>query len=156
MTKKTNRTAAKKRAPFPAARAQGHWIVKPEPTAYSWETFVRDGGTAWTGVRNPQARANLRAMRIGDPVFFYHSVIGKEVVGLAKVTREAYPDKDAREWAVVDLAPVRPLGKPVTLAQIKEDPALQEMALVRQARLSVIPLTRKQFARIIALGEPRL
>ena len=94
-------------------------------------------------------------MRVGDAVLFYHSVIGKEVVGLAKVTREAYPDKDAPAWAVVDLAPVHPMAKPVTLAQIKRDPALKEVALVRQARLSVMPLTRKQFARIIALSEQR-
>jgi predicted RNA-binding protein with PUA-like domain len=135
--------------------ARGHWIVKQEPTAYSWETFVRDGGTAWTGVRNPQARAILRAMRIGDPVFFYHSVIGKEVVGIAKVTREAYPDPDAPDWAVVDLAPVRRLKKPVTLAQIKEDSPLKEIPLVRQSRLSVVPLTPEQFERILAISERR-
>ncbi|HEX5177647.1 MAG TPA: EVE domain-containing protein, partial [Chthoniobacteraceae bacterium] len=126
-----------------------------EPTAYSWETFLREGGTAWTGVRNPQARANLRAMRAGDRVFFYHSVIGKEVVGIAKVTREAYPDPNAPDWVAVDLAPLRHLKKPVTLAQIKEDPRLKEIPLVRQSRLSVVPLTPDQFERIVAISECR-
>jgi len=134
-------------------RTRRYWMVKQEPSAYSWETFVRDGGTAWTGVRNPQARLNLRAMREGDRVFFYHSVLGKEVVGIAKVVREAYPDPAAPDWAAVDLAPVRPLKKAVTLAQIKGNPQLKEIPLVRQSRLSVIPLSVDEFERILAMSQ---
>ncbi len=130
------------------------WLVKQEPTAYSWDDFVRDGGTAWTGVRNFQARNNLNAMRKGDRVFFYHSVVGKEIVGVATVTREAYPDPTAESgsWVCVDLKPEKPLPTPVTLETIKEDSALDEIALIRQSRLSVMPLTKKEAARILKLG----
>ena len=132
-----------------------HWMVKQEPTAYSWDTFVKDGRTAWTGVRNFQARIHLRAMRAGDAVLFYHSVVGKEVVGVAIVVRTAYPDPTATEgeWVCVDLAPVRALAAPVTLAQIKATPALKGVALLRQSRLSVMPLTGAEFATILALGR---
>jgi predicted RNA-binding protein with PUA-like domain len=131
-----------------------YWLVKSEPEAYSWEKFVKDGGTAWTGVRNFAARLNLRAMKPGDLVCFYHSVTGKEVVGLAKVTKEAYPDATAKEgdWSCVDLAPVKALVKPVTLEAIKADKTLAGIPLVRQSRLSVSPLTKAQFARVLALG----
>ncbi|MFM8469324.1 MAG: EVE domain-containing protein [Limisphaerales bacterium] len=131
-----------------------HWLVKSEPEAYSWDKFVKDGGTAWTGVRNFTARLNLRAMKRGDLVCFYHSVTGKEVVGLAKVTREAYPDATAKEgdWSCVDLAPVKPLAKPVSLEAIKADKLLANIPLVRQSRLSVSALTPEQFARVLALG----
>jgi predicted RNA-binding protein with PUA-like domain len=134
---------------------KNYWMVKTEPTAYSWDQFVTDGGTAWTGVRNFQARINLRAMRKGDEVFFYHSVIGKEVVGIAKVGREAYPDPTADEegWVCVDLAPAKPLKSPVTLEQIKADPVLKEIKLVRQSRLSVIPLNAGEFERILELAK---
>ncbi|HEX8310430.1 MAG TPA: EVE domain-containing protein [Chthoniobacteraceae bacterium] len=136
-----------------------HWLVKTEPSAYSWEQFVLDGRTAWTGVRNFQARQNLRDMRKGDAVLFYHSVVGKEVVGLAKVAAEAYPDKTAEEgeWDCVDLVPVRPLKTPVTLQTIKAHPQLREIALVRQSRLSVVPLTAGEFEEIVTLskGSPR-
>ena len=130
------------------------WLVKSEPEAYSWDKFVKDGGTAWTGVRNFTARLNLRAMKRGDLVCFYHSVTGKEVVGLAKVTKEAYSDPTAKEgdWSCVDLAPVKPLARPVSLDAIKADPALAGIPLVRQSRLSVSPLTKEQFARVLALG----
>lgn len=130
------------------------WLVKQEPNAYSWDDFVRDGGTAWTGVRNFQARNNLNAMRKGDRVFFYHSVVGKEIVGVATVTREAYPDPTAESgaWACVDLKPEKPLPKPVTLETIKGDAALDEIALIRQSRLSVMPLTKKEASRILKLG----
>lgn len=130
------------------------WLVKSEPEAYSWDKFVKDGGTAWTGVRNFTARLNLRAMKRGDLVCFYHSVTGKEVVGLAKVTKEAYSDPTAKEgdWSCVDLAPVKPLARPVPLDAIKADPALAGIPLVRQSRLSVSPLTKEQFARVLALG----
>ena len=131
-----------------------HWLVKQEPTAYSWDQFVKDGGTAWTGVRNFQARNHLRAMRRGDEVLFYHSVTGKAVVGVAKVCKEAYPDPTAEEgdWSCVDLKPVRALKMPVTLDLIKVDPNLSEIALIRQSRLSVMPLTDAEFTRIAKLG----
>lgn len=136
-------------------KAQNYWMVKQEPTAYSWDQFVKDGGTAWTGVRNFQARINLKAMRKGDEVFFYHSVVGKEVVGVARVAREAYPDPTAEEegWVCVDLVPAKPLKSPVTLAQIKADPALKEVKLLRQSRLSVMPLTTGERERILRLAD---
>lgn len=138
----------------PASRPQ-HWLVKSEPEAYAWATFVREGRTAWTGVRNFQARANLRAMRRGDHVAFYHSVTDKQVVGVARVEREAYPDPTAEEgdWSCVDLVPDEPLAHPVTLEAIKADPVLAAMPLVRQSRLSVSPLTAEQYARLLALGR---
>lgn len=134
-----------------------YWLVKSEPEAYSWDKFVADGGTAWTGVRNFAARLNLRAMQRGDLVCFYHSVTGKEVVGLAKVTREAYPDATATDgdWSCVDLAPVKPLAKPVSLEVIKSDPVLKDIPLVRQSRLSVSALTKEQFARVLTLGQTK-
>ncbi len=114
-----------------------HWLVKQEPDAYAWEQFVRDGRTAWTGVRNFQARNNLRAMKEGDEVFYYHSVTGKSVVGLARVSKEAYPDPSAEEgdWSCVDLVPVRACRTPVALDAIKKEPALDAIALLRQSRL---------------------
>ena len=131
-----------------------HWLVKQEPEAYAWEQFVRDKGTAWTGVRNFQARNNLRALRKGDEVFYYHSVTGKAVVGLARVAGEAYADPTAKEgeWSCVDLVPVKALPKPVTLEQIKTDPALREIALLRQSRLSVMPLTVAEAKKLHQLG----
>lgn len=132
-----------------------HWLVKSEPEAYAWPTFVREGRTAWTGVRNFQARANLRAMRRGDLVAFYHSVTDKQVVGVARVEREAYPDPTAEEgdWSCVDLVPAEALAAPVPLEAIKADPVLAAMPLVRQSRLSVSPLTPEQYARLVALGR---
>ncbi|MGO8764918.1 MAG: EVE domain-containing protein [Limisphaerales bacterium] len=131
-----------------------YWLVKSEPEAYSWSQLVADERIAWTGVRNFAARNNLRAMKKGDLVFFYHSVEEKSVVGLARVERESYPDPTAKEgdWAAVDLAPVQALAKPVTLTQIKADPTLKEMALVRLGRLSVSPVTAGQFSRLLALS----
>ena len=135
-----------------------YWLVKQEPEAYSWATFLKDGQTAWTGVRNFQARNNLRAMRKGDLVFFYHSVSEKQVVGIAKVHRESYPDPTATEgdWSSVDLVPVKPLKKPVTLDAIKADKTLKDMLLVRQSRLSVTPLNEQQFKRILAMAETKV
>lgn len=135
-----------------------YWLVKSEPAAYSWATFVKDRSAAWTGVRNFAARLHLRAMRCGDLVCFYHSVTGKEVVGLAKVTKEAYPDATAKEgdWSCVDLAPVKPLRTSVPLDAIKSDPTLVNIALVRQSRLSVSPLTKEQFTSILALGGTKV
>ena len=131
-----------------------HWMVKQEPTAYSWDQFAADGRAAWTGVRNFQARNNLRAMKKGDCVLFYHSVVGKEVVGIAKVAREAYPDPTADEpgWDCVDLAPVKALKNPVTLDAIKAAPALKNVPLLKQSRLSVMPLTAADYAAIVKLG----
>lgn len=131
-----------------------HWLVKQEPTAYSWEQFVKDGVTAWTGVRNFQARNHLRAMKRGDLVLFYHSVVGKAVVGVAKVSREAYADPTAEEgdWACVDMVPVKALKAPVSLEQIKAEPALSEIGLLRQSRLSVMPLSAGEFDVIAKLG----
>ncbi|HJX98085.1 MAG TPA: EVE domain-containing protein [Chthoniobacterales bacterium] len=130
------------------------WLVKQEPSDYSWSDFVADGGTSWTGVRNFSARNSLRRMSKGDQVLFYHSGEGKEVVGIAKVMRTAYRDATAKEgdWSAVDLAPVKPLPRPVTLAEIKSKPALKHIALVRQSRLSVMPLGAKEFERIVRLG----
>jgi predicted RNA-binding protein with PUA-like domain len=130
------------------------WMVKSEPEAYAWPTFVKEGRTAWTGVRNFQARNNLRAMREGAAVLFYHSVSEKALVGVARVCRTAYPDPTASEgnWDCVDLTPVCPLPEPVTLASIKAHPELQELALLRQSRLSVIPVTRPQFDLLLRLG----
>ncbi len=133
------------------------WLVKQEPSAYSWANFVADGKTAWTGVRNYTARNNLRAMRKGDAVLFYHSVVGKEIVGMAKVVREAYPDSTAKEgdWSAVDLAPEKALPRPITLDEIKRNPKLKEMALLRLSRLSVQPVTSAQFDEIVRIGESR-
>ena len=129
-----------------------YWIVKSEPAAYSWADFIADGRTAWTGVRNFQARNNLKAMRKGDRAFFYHSVTGKAVVGIAQVDREAYPDPTDLEWSCVDLVPVKALVTPVTLEQIKTDPALAGIALVKQSRLSVIPLAAPAYKKILKLS----
>lgn len=131
-----------------------HWLVKQEPEAYAWEQFVRDRGTAWTGVRNFQARNNLRAMKKGDEVFYYHSVTGKCVAGTARVAREAYPDPTAEEgdWSCVDLVPVKACRTPVTLDVIKAAPALRDIALLRQSRLSVMPLTAAEAKTLRQLG----
>src|SRR3984893_13146039 len=122
------------------------WLVKSEPSAYSWTNFVTDGKTSWTGVRNYTARNNLRAMRKGDAVLFYHRVSEKAVVGIARVIREAYSDPTATEgdWSAVDLAPEKALPRPVTLDEIKRNPRLKEIALLRLSRLSVQPLTNAE------------
>ena len=131
-----------------------YWMVKQEPTAYAWSDFVKDGRAEWTGVRNFQARNNLRAMRQGDLVLYYHSVVGKEVVGIAKVARTAYPDPTATEgdWSCVELVPVKALAHPVSLETIKAAPQLADLPLLRQSRLSVLPLSTAQYAEIVRLG----
>lgn len=131
-----------------------HWLVKQEPDAYSWGQFVRDKGTSWTGVRNFQARNNLRAMKKGDEVFYYHSVTGKSVVGTARVVREAYGDPTAEDgdWSCVDLIPRQAFPTPVTLEEIKANPALRDIALLRQSRLSVMPLTSAEAEVLCKLG----
>ena len=134
-----------------------YWLAKSEPGTYAWATLVRDGKTAWTGVRNFAARNNLRAMTVGDLVFFYHSGEEKSVVGIARAAKAAYPDPTADEgdWSAVDLAPVKSLARPVTLAAIKADRILREMKLVKQPRLSVIPVTSEQFARLLELAKTK-
>lgn len=132
-----------------------HWLVKSEPFKYSWEKFNQEGRTFWDGVRNYQARNNLKAMKEGDLVLFYHSNEGMAVVGIARVVREFYqdPTTDDINWVVVDLVPVETLKNPVTLAQIKADDRLKDISLVRQGRLSVMPLKAEEFDRIIELGS---
>ncbi len=132
-----------------------YWLVKSEPFKYSWEKFNQDGRTFWDGVRNYQARNNLRDMKEGDLVLFYHSNEGKEVVGIAKVVRESYQDPTTTDpnWLVVELSPVETLKTPVTLATIKADERLKDIGLVRQGRLSVIGLKREEFDRIVELGS---
>jgi len=140
-----------------AGMAKNYWLVKQEPEAYSWTTLVAEGRTAWTGVRNFQARNNLRAMKKGDLVFFYHSVSEKQAVGVAKVEKEAYPDPTAKEgdWVCVDLVPAKGLKKPVGLQAIKADKVLKDMLLIRNSRLSVLPLTEPQSKRMLELAETR-
>lgn len=132
-----------------------YWLVKSEPFKFSWDTFVSKGGDMWDGVRNYAARNNMMAMKEGDLVFFYHSNEGLEIVGLAKVSKEHYPDPTIEDprWAVVDLVPVKKLNQPVSLAQIKADPVLQEMAIVRQSRLSVSPVRPTEFDRVMDLAN---
>ncbi|GAB3901632.1 EVE domain-containing protein [Larkinella knui] len=133
-----------------------YWLVKSEPDAYSWDDFVKQGKAVWDGVRNYQARNNLAAMRLNDQVLFYHSVAGKQVVGLARVSRESYPDPTIPEdprWVVVELEPVAALPKPVTLQQIKTEPLLQNIPLIRHSRLSVVPISTNEFECILALGH---
>ncbi|HET7625243.1 MAG TPA: EVE domain-containing protein [Verrucomicrobiae bacterium] len=135
-----------------------YWIVKQEPEAYSWDAFVKDGKTAWTGVRNFQARNNLRAMKKGDRVFYYHSVSEKQIVGIARVAKTAYADPTATEgdWVCVDLVPVKALKIPVTLETIKSDGALKNILLVRQSRLSVVPITEAPAGKILALAQTKI
>ncbi|MCX6891469.1 MAG: EVE domain-containing protein [Verrucomicrobiota bacterium] len=132
-----------------------YWLVKQEPEAYSWATFAQEGRTAWTGVRNFQARNNLRQMKKGDLVLFYHSVSEKQVVGLARVAREAYPDPTATEgdWSCVDLVPAKALNQPVGLDAIKADAKLKDLPLLKQSRLSVMPLAQPAFERLLELGR---
>lgn len=131
-----------------------YWLVKQEPSAYSWADFVGDGKTSWIGVRNYTARNNLRAMQKGDEVLYYHSVTDKSVMGLGEVLRTAYPDATAEEgdWSAVDLAPKKALKRPVTLEQIKQNKALAKMVLLRLSRLSVQPVTADEFREIVRLG----
>ena len=130
-----------------------YWMVKQEPTAYSWDDFVKDGKTDWTGVRNFKARNFLKEMKQGDKVYFYHSVVGKEVVGIAKVTKEAFPDPTDTAWHAVELTPEKPLKKPVTLEAIRTNKALANIYLVRQPRFSVMPLTKDEFEEILSMSK---
>ncbi len=131
-----------------------HWLVKSEPSAYSWADLIREKQTAWTGVRNFQARNNLRAMKKGDLVLFYQSVTDPSVRGITKVVKEAYPDPTAKEgdWSCVDLAAMKPLPSPVTLQEIKGEKPLAEISLIKQSRLSVMPIAPREYERIIEMG----
>jgi predicted RNA-binding protein with PUA-like domain len=132
-----------------------HWLVKSEPIKYSWEKFNKEGRTFWDGVRNYQARNNLKEMKAGDLVLYYHSNEGKAVVGIAKVVKEFYqdPTTDDKNWVVVDLEPVQALKNPVTLEQVKADDRLKDVGLIRQGRLSVMGLKREEFDRIVEMGS---
>lgn len=134
------------------------YLVKSEPTVYPFEQLVAEKKTAWTGVRNFEARNNLRAMKKGDTLLYYHSNVGKEIVGVAKVTRTAYADPTAEEgdWSAVDVAPVKRLTKPVSLATVKAHPLLSKMALVKKSRISVVPVTDAELAAILKLAETKL
>lgn len=132
-----------------------YFLVKSEPFKYSWEQFNKDGRTFWDGVRNYQARNNIKLMKEGDLVLFYHSNEGKQVVGIAKVVREFYqdPTTDNENWVVVDLVPVEMLNKPVTLEQVKAEESLKDISLVRQGRLSVMQLKPEEFDKILEMGS---
>jgi len=130
-----------------------HWLMKSEPESYGWADLIRDGATEWDGVRNPTARLNLKAMKPGDTVFFYHSMSDKAVVGIMKVTRAAEPDPKAPEWVRVRVEPVKPLERPVTLAEIKAEPSLAKMELIRQSRLSVAPVRDEEWAKILEMAQ---
>src|SRR5258706_15099964 len=154
MTKKKapkKKSSAKKSA---ATKTSGLWLAKSEPETYSWDNFVREGRTDWTGVRNFQARNNLRQMKAGDRVLFYPSGTGKCVVGIAEVAKSAYPDPtaDDPEWVAVDLKPVKPLNEVVPLASIRYNAKLGNLPLIRQSQLSVMPLTKEEFETILFMS----
>ena len=132
-----------------------YWLVKSEPNKYSWEQFNKDGLAVWDGVRNFAARNNLRDMRVGDLVFFYHSNEGKDIVGVARVVKESYqdPTTDDTNWLVVEIAPVEALKKSVTLAEIKAEPSLKDIQLVRLGRLSVSSVKAAEFDKILEMGN---
>jgi predicted RNA-binding protein with PUA-like domain len=132
-----------------------YWLVKSEPETYSWADLVRDGKTDWTGVRNFAARNHLKAMSVGDRALFYHSGEQKAIVGISEITRTAFPDKTADEegWVAVELKAVEALARPVTLAEVKKEPALAQMALIRLSRLSVQPVTRAEFEKILKMAK---
>jgi predicted RNA-binding protein with PUA-like domain len=135
-----------------------HFLIKSEPFKYSFDKLVKDGRTTWDGVRNFEARNHLRSMKVGDLCLFYHSNEGKAVVGIAKVLREAFPDPTAKDgdWSVVDVGPVMPLAVPVTLETMRETPGLEEIKVVTRPRLSVMPVTAKEFATVLRLGKTKL
>jgi len=129
-----------------------HWLMKSEPESYSWGDLVRDGGTEWDGVRNNAARLHLRAMKPGDEAFFYHSMSDKAVVGIMRITREAQPDPKDANWVSVRVEPAKPLARPVTLAEIKAEPRLAKMELIRQSRLSVAPVRDDEWEVVLELS----
>jgi predicted RNA-binding protein with PUA-like domain len=151
----TKKKTAKGKSDRRTRPASGLWMVKQEPESYSWDDFVRDGRTDWTGVRNFQARNNLKQMKLADRVLFYHSGTGKCVVGIAEVAKAAYADPTAADpqWVAVDIKPFKPLKEPVPLAAIRYNPKLQNLPLIRQSQLSVMPLTKEEFDTIVAMGS---
>lgn len=132
-----------------------HWLMKSEPESYSWDNLASDGATEWDGVRNNAARLHLKAMKPGDEAFFYHSMSDKAVVGIMKITRGAEPDPKAPDWVRVRVEPVRKLERPVTLADIKAEPALSKMELIRQSRLSVAPVRDEEWKKVISMGSAK-
>ena len=130
-----------------------HWLMKSEPESYSWSDLVRDSGTEWDGVRNNAARLHLKAMKVGDTAFFYHSMSDKAVVGIMRIAREAGPDPKDADWVSVRVEPVEPLARPVTLAEFKAEPKLAKMELIRQSRLSVAPVRDDEWATILAMAN---
>ena len=130
-----------------------YWLMKSEPASYGWDDLVRDGGTEWDGVRNNAARLHLKAMKTGDQAFLYHSMSDKAVVGVMRITREAQPDPKAAEWVSVRVEPVRALERPVTLAEIKAEPSLAKMELIRQSRLSVAPVRESEWEQIAEMAR---
>lgn len=137
--------------------ARSYWLVKSEPSVYAFAELESDGRTVWDGIRSYEARNNLRAMKKGDLLLFYHSNEGKEIVGVARVAREAYADATTDEdWSVIDVEPVAPLAEPVTLATIKKSPKLRTMALVKKSRLSVTPVTAAEFTAVLAAAKTKL
>src|SRR5437588_5359581 len=155
MTSRKKKAATKKRTTKKTSATSGLWMVKQEPEAYSWDDLVRDGRTDWTGVRNFQARNNLRQMKVGDRVLFYHSGTGKCVVGIAEIAKAAHPDPtaDDPQWVAVDLKPFKPLKEAVPLAAIRYTAKLANLPLIRQSQLSVMPLTKEEFDTIVAMGS---
>ncbi len=153
MVTKKSKASSKKSAE--RKNASGYWMVKQEPESYSWDDFVRDGRTEWTGVRNFQARNNLRQMKTADRVLFYHSGKGKSVVGIAEVAKAAYPDPTSKDpqWVSVDIKPVKALPESVPLASIRYHPRLSKLPLIRQSQLSVMPLTKEEFSVIVGMGS---
>ena len=131
-----------------------YWLLKSEPDVYSFDQLLAEGETVWNGVRNNAARLHLRAMRQGDEALFYHSNIGKEAVGLCRISREAYPDPtdESGQWVAVSVQPIRKLARPVTLAEMKAEPALSEFQLIRQSRLSVVPVRDEEWATILRMA----
>jgi predicted RNA-binding protein with PUA-like domain len=150
----SKKNSSKKSSANKKIAVSGLWLAKSEPETYSWNDFVREGRTDWTGVRNFQARNNLRQMKAGDRVLFYHSGTGKCVVGIAEVVKAAYPDPTAGDpqWVAVDLKPVKPLNEPVPLASIRYHAKLGNLPLIRQSQLSVMPLTKEEFETLLAMG----
>lgn len=140
-----------------ATKARSYWLLKSEPTVYSWARFVEEESARWDGVRNFEARNNLRAMKVGDLCFFYHSNEGKSVVGVARVKTAAYQDPSTKDdWSVVDVEPVVALAEPVSLEALRKDPKLAELALLKKSRLSVSPVSKEHFDRILSLGGTKL
>ena len=157
MTSKKKKATTKKSFTKKTGAPSGLWMVKQEPEVYSWDDLVRDGKTDWTGVRNFQARNNLRQMNVGDRVLFYHSGTGKCVVGIAEVAKAAYPDPtaDDSQWVAVDIKPVKSLKESVPLASIRYNPKLSNLPLIRQSQLSVMSLTKEEFETIVGMGTAK-